>query len=343
MKKHILIIYTGGTIGMEGSEQGYVPTDGFASRLDTLLSARATDRLPAYSMIELERLIDSANLVPNDWSHIAQQLVENWDMYDGFVVLHGTDTMAYTASALSFMLRGIDKPVIVTGSQIPLAEVRNDALDNLVSSLILAGNFPVPEVCIYFNGKLLRGNRSTKLKSVGLDAFDSPNYPALAEVGIHVNLRQELLLKQQAKTSFNLKPFEQESVVAIQVFPGISAKVIDALLQGDGVRALILQTYGVGNPPGNNKAFIERLRQAHEDGIVVVNLSQCLYGGVYQGAYATGDAFNQIGIVPGSDLTLEAAFTKLHCLISEGYSNEEIRRLMPESICGECTQSLNAN
>lgn len=338
MKKHILILYTGGTIGMEGSDKGYIPTNGFAERLDAQLNARASDRLPDYSLLELERLIDSANLVPDDWSHIAGLLANNWDKYDGFVVLHGTDTMAYTASALSFMLGGINKPVIVTGSQIPLAEVRNDALDNLVTSLILAGNYQVPEVCIYFNGKLLRGNRSSKLKSVGLDAFDSPNYPALAEIGIHVALREELILSSCVPV-FQPHSFNPEAVVVIQIYPGMSEKVLDALLDNENVKALILQTYGVGNPPDNNQALINRLEKAHQEGIAIVNLSQCVYGGVYQGAYATGETLNRIGIVPGLDLTLEAAFTKLHCLISTGATHNDICRLMSQSICGECTNT----
>lgn len=335
MKRQILILYTGGTIGMKSSEQGYVPDDGFEALLDAQLSTRATDQLPDYQLLKFDQLIDSANLTTDDWINIGQTIMSNWSTFDGFIVLHGTDTMAYTASALSFILQGMDKPVIVTGSQIPLSELRNDALDNLVTSMLLAANFKIPEVCIYFKGRLLRGNRSKKTRSTGFDAFDSPNLPWLGEVGINIELQQNLMLPQGTPT-FKMPQYEADAVVMVQIYPGIQAQVIDSLLASDKVKALILQSYGVGNPPDQNRALISSLEAATQRGIVVVNTTQCYQGSVYQGAYATGAKLNGIGVVPGSDLTLEATFAKLHFLIGIGSSTETIRELIATPLCGEC-------
>ncbi|WP_428243053.1 asparaginase [Gynuella sp.] len=336
MKRRILILHTGGTIGMQNSPQGYVPATGFADLVALQLQARAVEELPAYDLVEFEQLIDSSNLNPSDWMQIGRRITEHWQDYDGFIVLHGTDTMAYTASALSFILQGANKPVIVTGSQIPLTELRNDALDNLVTSMILAADERISEVCIYFNGRLLRGNRSTKVRSVGFDAFDSPNLDWLGEIGIHIQLRQNLLLPA-GQPHFELPEFSAGAVVVAPMYPGIQARVIRDLIDHDDVRALIIQSYGVGNPPDGNRALIDELARAGEQGIVVVNISQCLQGGVYQGAYATGSALNQIGVVAGADLTLEAAFTKLHHLVAMGSDADSIRHLFAEALCGECT------
>ena len=337
MSKRILILHTGGTISMVESQQGYVPSENFPARLHEQLENQniGGTELPAYNLLETDHLIDSSNSTPKDWTAIADLLAEHWHKFDGFVVLHGTDTMAYTASALSFILGKIDKPVIITGSQIPLVKVRNDALSNLVISLTLAANYDIPEVCIYFNGKLVRGNRSTKLKSMQLDAFHSPNFPDLAVVGIDVDLQHELLYKA-SKPNFKSYQFDAQAVAIIPMHPGIPSSVIDAVLSNKRIKALIIQTYGVGNPPDANKALMNRLAKADQDGVVIVNLSQCLMGGVFQGSYATGETLNQIGIVGGADLTLEAAFTKLHYLLACGYSSEDIKQLVPTSLRGEC-------
>ncbi|MEH6629078.1 MAG: asparaginase [Motiliproteus sp.] len=334
MKKRILILYTGGTIGMEPSEQGYVPVAGFDRLLQKLLRSRAAQQLPDYEVLEFDNLIDSANLVPADWTLIATKIEQHWADYDGFIVLHGTDTMAYTASALSFMLKGTDKPVILTGSQIPLAELRNDALDNLVTALFLAGNYPIPEVCIYFNGRLLRGNRSCKLKSMGFDAFDSPNFPWLGQVGIHIDLHENLLL-EKSDPEFYIREFNPSAVCIMPIYPGIPARILDRVLDQHDVRGLILQSYGVGNPPDANQKFISTLEQASARGVVVLNITQCLQGPVNQGAYATGATLNRIGVVPGSDLTLEAAFAKMHFLISQNLESDSIRSELQHSLCGE--------
>ncbi|WP_428623346.1 asparaginase [Sedimenticola sp.] len=336
MKPRVLILYTGGTIGMEPSDRGYVPLRGFGRLLKEHLQARATHQLPDYELVELETLIDSANLTPSDWCRIGGEVIEQWDAYDGFVILHGTDTMAYTASALSFMLRGIDKPVILTGSQIPLTELRNDALDNLVTALMLAGDNRISEVCIFFDGRLLRGNRSTKLKSAGLDAFDSPNFPWLGQVGIHIDL-QNNLLRPPGERDFRLPAYDPQAVTMVQIYPGISAQMIDSLLQPARVHGLILQTYGVGNPPNHNRELLRVLERAVERGKIIVNITQCIQGRIDQGAYATGSSLNSIGIIPGSDLTLEAAFTKLHTLLGTELDASSVRQAMKLSMCGECT------
>lgn len=341
MKRKILILYAGGTIGMQATGQGYVPVSGFEQLLRQQLRAGATQQLPSFEVQELDQLIDSSNLQPEHWSELAEILVRQWCDYDGFIILHGTDTMAYTASALSFILQGIDKPVIVTGSQIPLSELRNDAQDNLITALILAGHYDIAEVCIYFNGRLLRGNRSSKLKSTGFDAFDTPNYPWLAQVGIHIDLHPNLLQSggrpQFLEPGYQVPRFNPAAIAVLPVYPGLPARVAQDMLNHKEVKGLILMSYGVGNPPDANTELMATLERAVESGVVVLNITQCLQGRVSQGAYATGAALNRIGVVPGSDLTLEAAFTKLHYLIATE-PMKDIAGLMQQSLCGELSQ-----
>lgn len=334
MRNKVLIIYTGGTIGMQMSATGYVPVAGFETLLQEKLNAGAAMQLPDFDVVEFEHLIDSSNLLPAHWNQIAAQLIDQWQAYDGFIVLHGTDTMAYSAAALSFMLQGLDKPVIFTGSQIPLAELRNDALDNLLTSLILAGNYQLPEVCVFFNGRLLRGNRSSKLKSTGFDAFDSPNYPWLGQAGIHIDIHQHLLLARREQRFVNPE-FADDAVRVLQIYPGVSAAMVRDMLAAEHVRGLIMVSYGVGNPPDANQALMDVLTEANQRGVVIVNLTHCLQGKVSQGAYATGATLNTIGVLPGSDMGLEAAFTKLNFLLATEDSVDDIRRMMTESICGE--------
>lgn len=336
--KRILIVYTGGTIGMRKSDRGYQPVEGFADLLSKRLEGRTLTPLPQYDLIEFETLIDSANVTPADWSQIAACILARKDHYDGFVILHGTDTMAYTASALSFILMGLNKPVIFTGAQIPLIELRNDAFSNVVTSLILAADYSLNEVCIYFNGRIMRGNRSRKLKSAGFDAFNSPNFPWLGTVGIDITLHDGLLLGPMAE-NFHQKNFLPQSVAQLQLYPGMDGAMFRAMLQSDRLKALIILSYGVGNPPDSNQSLIQFLEEAAAQGIVVVNVSQCVQGRVVQGAYASGDAFNRLGVVPATDLTLEAAFTKLHYLISQGRAAQDIRTQLRVPYCGECDDS----
>lgn len=337
MNKRLLILYTGGTIGMTNSAEGYVPLAGFDQLLKQHLGARAFQQLPDYELLEFERLIDSANVTPADWSRIADAIAQRWEDYNGFIVLHGTDTMAYTASALSFLLKGSNKPVILTGSQIPLVELRNDAQDNLVTAMLLATHYPITEVCIYFNGRLLRGNRSRKLKSAGFDAFDSPNFPRLAEVGIQIKLQQHLLLDNR-QPDFTTPTFDTSAVCILPLYPGISPRVLDNLLDSGDVKGLIMQSYGVGNAPDANKPLMQSLGRAAENGVLILNTTQCLQGEVLQGTYATGNTLNQLGVISGRDLTLEAAFAKLHYLISQALPDDQLRAALNRSICGELTE-----
>jgi L-asparaginase len=336
MSRPILIIYTGGTIGMMPSDEGYVPMPGLHEQLMRLLDNRNSDPLPAYELIEFDQLIDSANLTPDHWQQMAQVLAERWDHYAGFVLLHGTDTLAYTASALSFMLAGINKPVILTGSQIPLAQLRNDALDNLVTAMLLAANPSISEVCICFNGRLLRGNRSVKVSSSGFDAFDSPSFPWLAKVGIEIELQPSLLLPAGIP-DFRLASFDADAVAVLPLYPGIGAHIAEAILAGPAIRALVLQSYGAGNPPDANQALMRVLADASQRGITLLNITQCARGGVSQGTYASGAALNRIGVIPGSDLTLEAAFAKLQVLIANGFSGDALHSALQEPLCGECS------
>lgn len=333
MKRKILIIYAGGTIGMQATENGYVPVAGFEQRLRAQLSSASADQLPAFEVLELEQLIDSSNLQPHHWTVLGGIIRAHWSQYDGFILLHGTDTMAYTASMLSFMLQGMDKPVIVTGSQIPLAQLRNDARDNLLTSMMFVAAYDIPEVCICFNGRLLRGNRASKLKSSALDAFDSPNYSWLGRAGIQIELHAERLLPV-GSADFNIPDFNPDAVVVLPIYPGLSSRIARDLLNHHEVKGVVLHTYGAGNPPDANHELMAELDRAVQRGVTIVNVTQCLQGQVSQGAYATGAALNRIGVIPGSDLTLEAAFTKLHYLIAT-QSAEHISEMMGRSLCGE--------
>jgi L-asparaginase len=332
MKPRVLVLHTGGTIGMGASPDGYRPMAGFGEVLARQRYAQAA--LPAFDVVELDTLIDSANLQPAHWGAIAQALLARWDDYTGFVVLHGTDTMAWSASALSFMLRGADKPVILTGAQIPLVAPRSDAPENLQTALLLAAGYPIREVCVYFSRRLLRGNRASKLKSTAFDAFDSPNWPHLAEVGIDIALNREALLPASAR-DFVVPAFDAEAVAVLAVYPGISARVVEAVLDSRALRALVLRTYGVGNAPDADPRLMDALARAVGRGIVVVNTTQCASGGVDQGSYATGASLARIGVVPGADMTLEAAFAKLHFLIATGAAPDAARAIIGQSLSGE--------
>lgn len=334
MTSRVLILYAGGTIGMERAADGFRPMAGFEGVLRRLLREQVGVVLPDFDVFALAEPIDSANLQPAHWSALARELVVRWQAYDGFVVLHGTDTMAYSASALSFMLGGADKPVIFTGSQIPLGEPHSDALGNLLGAVTLAGRHRIREVCLYFSGRLLRGNRSTKLASEAFDAFDSPNYPHLADVGEDVALHAEALLAPVIR-AFLVPQFDAEAVAVLPVYPGISARIVDAVTGSPRLRGIVLRTYGVGNAPDAQVAFMDSLARAVRRGIVVLNTTQCVRGRVIPATYATGAALDRIGVLPGGDMTLEAAFAKLHFVLASTADGEVVRRALAESLCGE--------
>ena len=291
--------------------------------------------LPDFDLTEYTPLLDSANMRPANWQLIAEDIAEHYDAYDGFVVLHGTDTMAYTAAALSFMLEGLGKPVILTGSQIPLAEARSDARENLITSLLLAANSKVPEVCLYLNGSLLRGNRATKVSSSGFEAFTSPNFPPLGSVGVEIEVNRRLL--RSPGDALSVQPLGNAQVAALRLFPGVTAEILQNVLL-EPVQGLVLETYGAGNAPSNDAALLEVLHAATLRGVVVVNCTQCLHGSVNMSGYATGSALRDAGVVGGFDMTPEAALTKLIYLLSKKLTPAEVRQQVQQDLRGELTR-----
>lgn len=332
----ICILYTGGTFGMQPSAAGYVPQRGLAAALAAALPPPGSAGMPAWDLVEYAQPIDSAQAGPADWHAIATDLAARYDGYDGFVVLHGTDTMAYTASALSFALQGLRKPVILTGSQIPLCEPRNDARDNLLGALLLAAHHPLPEVGLYFHGRLLRGNRATKRDSAALAAFDAPNHAPLARVGIGIAVDRARVLPMPAREAFELAPPAPREVMVLRLYPGLDTARLRRLL-APPLAGVVLQTYGAGNGPVGLPGFVDALAAASAQGTVIVNVTQCARGRVDQGQYATGSALAAAGVVGGLDLTVEAALTKLHHLTAQGLDADTVRQRLPQPLCGECS------
>jgi len=334
-KRRVYIAYTGGTIGMTPSDEGYAPAPGYLKmQMETMLELKSGS-MPQYTINEYSPLLDSANMTPDKWVEIAQDIADNYHKYDGFVVLHGTDTMAYTASALSFMLDGLNKPVILTGSQIPICEIRNDARGNLITAILIAGNYHVPEVCLFFGDKLFRGNRTVKVSADQLDAFDSPNFPPIGSVGVDIKINYNLL-HDVKRREISIHKFTNHSIGTLRLFPGISAQVVENILRPP-LKGLVLETYGVGNVPDNNKELIKVLKMACERDLVIAACTQSLRGSVHLGAYKAGSVLEKAGVIGCFDMTTEAALTKLYYLFSRGYSVDEIRKMMQENICGELT------
>jgi L-asparaginase len=332
MRKRIYIAYTGGTIGMKPSENGYIPQKQHLTDAIMKMPDFHREEMPEFTINEYQPLIDSSNMSPADWQHIANDIQQHYDDYDGFVVLHGTDTMAYTSSALSFMLENLSKPVIVTGSQIPLSQLRSDGQENLLNSLYIAANYPINEVGLYFNNKLFRGNRSIKAYADGFNAFDSPNLPPLLEAGINIKLI-EGKISEPVSLPLKLAQITPQPIGVVHLYPGISVELIKNIIK-QPVKALIIRSYGVGNAP-QNQAMLDCLKQANDDGIVTVNCSQCIKGTVNMKGYATGNALSKIGVISGNDMTLEATLTKLHYLLSKEYSHDKICQLLEVSLRGE--------
>lgn len=334
-RKHIGLIYTGGTVGMMHTAQGYAPMPDFASALASLLDAQ-DEALPAYTLHAYDTPIDSSNATPQDWLKIGRDIAARYQDYDGFVVLHGTDTMAYTAAALSFMLQGLHKPVIVTGSQIPLGAARSDAPQNLIGALQIAAMGVINEVAIYFNQRLLRGNRATKLSIDRLCAFDSPNYPALAEVGIDVRFNRQALLPRTRKENFELPEYRPQPVLPIRFVPGLPLQAVQAMLDLRP-QAVILQCYGAGNAPDRDPSLLAMLQHANDDGVVLVACSQSMQGAVSIGTYAVGAGMTAAGVVGAHDMTFEAIYAKLHHLFAVGLSADAVRREVVRDLSGELT------
>jgi L-asparaginase len=331
-KKSVCILSTGGTISMQKTPQGYAPESGHLEKSMAKIPELQNSDMPLYTIHEFEKPIDSANMSPEDWYRIGSFIEKNYAEHDGFVVLHGTDTMAYTASALSFMLENLGKPVILTGSQLPLFETRNDARGNLINALLLAGNQRIPEVCIYFNNKLFRGNRTKKIDAASFSAFASPNFPALGKVGADVRIRRELVREVPVES---LKLYQINSVVinTLRIFPGISLEILQHLLDTP-LQVLILETYGVGTAP-ENKKFLEIIQQLTQKGVIIVNCSQCAHAKIKMGDYAAGTSLQNAGVISGGDMTVEAVITKLFYLFSCGLSVVEIKSRILKNLRGE--------
>jgi L-asparaginase len=332
--KKILLIYTGGTIGMmKDPESGTLRSFNFEE-----LSKQAPElKRFAYTLDvhSFNPIIDSSNMQPEVWVRIAELIGKSYDGYDGFVILHGSDTMAYTASALSFMLEGLGKPVVLTGSQLPVGEIRTDARENLVTAIeIAASDKPlVPEVCIYFDYKLYRGNRASKYNSVKFEAFQSVNYPALAEAGVHIRYNTQAIMTVGENT-LKVHTKLDTSVGLLKLFPGISEAFVKAVLQTPGMKALVLEAFGSGNAP-TDSWFIDALKSAAEKGIIIFDVTQCGGGTVELGLYETSATLRKIGVIGGSDITTESAIAKLMYLLGKGLPKNEIETLLQQSLRGE--------
>jgi L-asparaginase len=340
-RRRVYIAYTGGTIGMRKTRDGYAPAPGYLQEQMRRLPELEDPLLPECVVGEYEPLLDSSNMVPRDWLKIASDIHARYADHDGFVVLHGTDTMAYTASALPFMFEGLAKPVILTGSQIPLCEVRSDARENLVTALLIASDPRVTEVCLYFGGQLLRGCRAVKANADGFDAFASPNEPPLGVAGLDIEIDYDRV-RPPSGAAFRLSapvgtPAGDHVVASLRIFPGISATLVRHVLQPP-LRGLVLEAYGVGNAPDRDGELLEVLREATARGLVVVICTQCLRGTVDLGDYATGSALARAGVVSGYDLTAEAALAKMFHLFQQGHAPEEVKALMPTDLRGELTR-----
>jgi L-asparaginase len=333
----ILIIYTGGTIGMIYDEDGSLMPFNFVKVLE---------RIPEITSLELKMTvisfpvpIDSSNVNYKDWQDLGYIIYENYHQYDGFVILHGTDTMAYSASAISFMLQGLTKPIIFTGAQIPIGQIRSDARENIITALEIASaqNNGVPivsEVCIYFNYVLLRGNRSSKIRSSTFAAFESPNYPKLAESGIFIEYNFGVLTSNSPTKKLKFKRQFDPHCAVLTIFPGITKNVVRQILAIDDLKGLVLLTYGSGNTM-SYEWFIQELQYAMERGVIIYNVSQCIGGEVIQGRYETSKRLADIGVVGGGDITLEAALTKLMFLIGTEKNMGIIKEKLAKPLVGE--------
>lgn len=328
----LAVVYTGGTLGMVRSPRGYVPSRGLA-RLLAKKSPEIGERF-AFDLVEYDPPLDSANAAPRHWYELAETVEALARERTGVVVIHGTDTLAYTASALSFLLPGLAVPVVVTGAQIPLAEPRNDARGNLLAALEIAEGGRPAEVCVCFGPRLLRGNRSTKMRSTALDAFASPNCAALGHVG--TTIRLEPLPLERRWPDLPRAAYRDGAIAVLPLVPGLAAGVIDANV-GAGVRGIVLECYGVGTAPDRDSAFLAAVARAVEAGVLVLAISQCGEGSVELATYAAGGALAERGVVGGFDLTREAALTKMHVLFALGLTTADVARLMRQNLCGELT------
>ena len=338
-KPSILIIYTGGTIGMIMNEKGILLPFTFNNLLSYIPLLKKFNA--NIDSVSFEKPIDSSNFNPKLWAKLVDIISVNYEKYDGFVILHGSDTMAYTASALSFMLENLKKPVILTGSQLPVGLLRTDGRENIIAAIELAtmqeNSEPIiQEVCIYFENSLYRGNRTHKYNTENFDAFISPNYPRLAKVGTKIEIFQNNILKN--KLDFLITHQKMcNDIALIKYYPGIKSEIFKAIFNISDIKAVIIETYGSGNVPEDDEIF-NTVSENIKKGVIVLNVSQCQAGNVLQGKYATSVKLLEMGVVGGKDLTTEAAITKLMYLLGQNLSNKEIKKLLGLSLRGELTE-----
>lgn len=333
MKKKVCILFTGGTIGMVPTENGYAPKKNYFEEVLRNTIDETDEQIPDWDLVEFDPLLDSSNMSVKEWNMISNAIKERYDDYDGFVILHGTDTMAYTASALSYSLENLGKPVILTGSQIPLCRVRSDAKDNILCSMIIASQGIANEVGLFFCGRLFRGNRATKASADDIAAFDSPNYPPLATVGIDIKYNLSAIAKPGNGKLFRSE-YSEVPIAVLKFFPGMQFSLFENIIT-DSLDGLVLEAFGAGNIPSSDAALPGIIKRAFDKGTIVTVCSQCQKGSVALGAYETSSPLKKAGAVSGYNMTTEAAITKLYYLFSQGYSKERIKAYMETDIRGE--------